>query len=102
MAGARAALNVPMGPAATGLPSRSRTWLACIVMVYVPLSAAFQEPPGGIIEYVAVRGVPLLFTLTETNVASAEKPFGPLTRTLLLPSVDTSMATLSAYVTVKV
>jgi hypothetical protein len=55
-----------------------------------------HDPPGAFIRYVAVRGVPLVLLLTEMNWASWLNPFGPVTRMLLLPRVETSMATLSA------
>ena len=50
--------------------------------------------------YVAVLGVPSLFTSTPTSVAYWLNPFGPATRTSLPSRSDTSTASLSEYVTV--
>ena len=41
--------KVPIVPAATALPLRSVTGVPPRVTVYVPLSSADQEPPGGVI-----------------------------------------------------
>ena len=43
-----------------------------------------QLPPGGVIEYVAVRSVPLLALSIDTKGAKALKPPGPVTRMALL------------------
>ena len=80
---------VPSGPAAVKFPLLSLTWFAFMVIVYVPLSAALHAPPGGVIWYVAVTvcAVPVL-GVTLTNVAGWLKPLGPVTVTLLPPSVE--------------
>jgi len=49
--GAMVTVNVSSDAlAATALSAVSNTWLAFSAMVYVPLSAASQLPPGGVIE----------------------------------------------------
>ena len=97
-----AAWNVPRAAAGTRFPDVSLTCPARSEMVYVPLSARSHVPPGAVIRYVAVRGVPSLFTSTPTNVAYWLNPFGPVTRTSVPPRSDTSTASLSEYVTVNV
>ena len=69
-AGGMSTVNVSSDAlAGATLPAVSNTWLAFNPIVYVPLSALPQLPPGGVIWYVAVRGVPLPAGATETNVA---------------------------------
>src|SRR5262249_37915081 len=72
------------GPPWTKLPSRSATWLSCTRMTYDPRSNTSHDPPGGVIEYVTVRGAPFVRLSTLTNVAGASNPFGPVTRTAAL------------------
>ena len=66
-----------------------------MLVVYVPLSAASQLPPGGVIRYVAVIGLVSLDVLLLTYTAVWLKP-GPVTTTSPVPMSEASTATLSA------
>jgi hypothetical protein len=65
------------------------------------LSALSQIPPGGVNEYVAVRGVPLLLISTLTKVAGIAPP-DQFTTTSELSKLLTSTPLLSLKVTVNV
>ena len=68
-ASAKVTSNVPSVAAAARLPDVSLTCPLWSETVYVPLSARSHVPPGAVMLYVAVLGVPSLLTSTLTNVA---------------------------------
>src|SRR5690349_3028088 len=79
---ANATVNDPRNPDGTALPSVSRTWLARIETLNVPLSAASHVPPGAVMRYVTVRAVPAVVVTPAPMFTTAGiwlNPPGPVT-----------------------
>src|SRR5579871_1391777 len=101
-------VKLPRVPVATALPARSIGGLETRLMMYVPLGALLQEPPGGVIWYVTVTvwASPCPSWIPESmklpGVAMMVEPLGICTWTTAPLMLDPFTKTGSVYVTVKV
>ena len=92
--------NWPNALAGTNLPVVSDTWFGRMLIVYRPLSARSQVPPGGVIRYVTTIRPASRAGLIEATAALARYLRGPVTWMSLLLIVEYFTLSLSTYVTV--